>query len=91
MLKSPEISVNCKNYEYNYRPALNKYTAIHPKLEIKRKKIIERLFMKFYEMCKKYDKNVKKYKTDIYVTLFCWKNITDIDPVIPYKKNNDYN
>lgn len=87
----PLIYVNNDNYEYNYTPKTNKYTMIHPKLEIKRKKIIEKLFIKFYDICKKCNNNIKKDKTDGYLTLFCWKNLTDIDPVIPYKKNAEYN
>lgn len=86
----PPISFNNNNYEYEYTPTINKYTMIHPKLEIRRKKLIERLFIKFYDICKKYDNEIKKYKTDTYLTLFCWKNITNIDPVIPYKKNDEY-
>lgn len=86
----PNIYVNTDKYEYIYTPKLNKYTMIHPKLEIKRKKIIEKLFIKFYDICKKYDNTIKKHKTDTYLTLFCWKNLTNIDPVIPYKNNAEY-
>lgn len=87
---SSKITVNNDIYEYEYTPKTNKYTMIHPKLEIKRKRIIEKLFNKFYDICKKYDIRIKKYKTDTYLTLFCWKNLTDIDPVIPYRSNNNY-
>lgn len=87
----PKIYVNTDNYEYYYDPKLNKYTMIHPKLEVKRKKLIEKLFKKFYDICIKYDNSIKKHKTDTYITLFCWKNLTDIDPVIPYRSStNNY-
>ena len=86
-----KIAVNNDNYEYEYTPKSNKYTMINPKLEIKRKKIIDKLFIKFYDICKKHKDNIKKYKTDTYLTLFCWKNLTDIDPVIPYKSDGNYN
>jgi hypothetical protein len=87
----PKISVNNEKYEYIYTPTTNKYTLINPKLEIKRKKIIEKLFIKFYDICRKYNNHIKKYKTDTYLTLFCWKNLTDIDPVIPYRSGGKYN
>lgn len=67
-----------------------KYNYIHPKLEIARYKIITKIFNTFYNILQKYNSNISRNKSDIMITLFCWKNITNIDPVIPYNSKYNY-
>lgn len=79
------------NNEYNINNTEYKYNKIHPKLEILRKKILDKLFEKFYQICLKYDNNFKRNKSIDFITRFCWRNISDIDPVLPIKQNYDCN
>lgn len=67
-----------------------KYTLIHPLLEIYRKRIINKLFSTFYNLCKRYNNRFREDKAIDFMTRFCWKNIGTIDPVIPYNENNKY-
>jgi hypothetical protein len=67
-----------------------KYNYIHPKLEIARYKIITKIFNTFYNILQKYNSNISRNKSDTMITLFCWKNITNIDPVIPYNSKYNY-
>lgn len=69
-----------------------KYNKIHPELEIARGKIINVLLDRFYDVCVRINKMARKDKTDDWVIRFCWKNSADsqIDPVIPYRENEDY-
>jgi len=78
------------NYEYNINNITYKYNKIHPKLEILRKKILDRLFTKFYKICLKYNSNFKNYKSIDFITRFCWRNTSNIDPVLPIKEKYDY-
>jgi hypothetical protein len=78
-------------YEYKINNIEYKFNIIHPKLEIYRKKIIEKIFDRFYNILKKYNSIIKKEKAITIITLFIWKNINNIDPVIPYNIDDQYN
>lgn len=78
-----------ENYIYTSNPKNLKYD-IHPKMEIYRGKMINKLCNHVYEICKKYNPAVKQAKINIYVILFCWKNISDNDPVVPYNAQGKY-
>lgn len=67
-----------------------KYNIIHPKLEVARYKIMTKIFNKFFKILQKYNPNINREKSDTIITLFCWKNLTNIDPVIPYQKKYNY-
>jgi hypothetical protein len=78
------------NYKYEVNTTENKYNIIHPKLEIAREKVIKIIFGKLFNICKKYNSNINEDKINTYITLFCWKNLTNIDSVIPYRYDNNY-
>ncbi len=78
-------------YEYTINDSKNIINKIHPKLEITRKIIIDKLFNQFYNSCIKINNKITKHKTDDFITRFCWKNISNFDSVIPFSKNNNYN
>jgi hypothetical protein len=78
-------------YIYNQKPQKYKFTKIHPILEIYRGLVISRLFDDFYKLCLIHNNNIQKNKTDDFITRFCWTNLTMYDPVLPYRKDGDYN
>ena len=82
--------MNTLNYIYKQHQIKYFYETIHPKLEIIRYKFLFNIFNIFFKICNKYNKHIIKPKTNDIIIRFIWKNITDIDPVIPYKKNNSY-
>lgn len=78
--------------KYNISSQRNKkINLIHPILELEREKIIKKLLSKFNELANKYCSNsIGKFKTDDIFLRFCWKNISEYDPVIPYEINGKY-
>lgn len=82
--------VENNNYKYEVNTTEYKYNIVHPKLEIVREKIIKIIFEKLFNICKKYNSNINEDKVNTYITLFCWKNLTNIDYVIPYRYDNNY-
>jgi hypothetical protein len=82
-----------KKYDYIYNVIGNEkqlITKIHPKIEIYRCNIILSLMNKFTELVRNINPTIKQSSCEEYLSLFIWKNITDIDPVIPYHSDNVY-
>lgn len=82
-----------RSYPYIYDQKITKYVydKTHPILEIIRHKFLIKIFDDFYRITRKYNRHIIKPKTNDFITRFVWKNISDIDPVIPYRSDNDYN
>jgi hypothetical protein len=62
---------------------------IHPKIEVKRKQLVEQLFKDFHTIVTKSAGPTKKFKFEYaqdYIARFCWVNSTD-DPIIPYQED----
>jgi hypothetical protein len=78
-------------YIYNKKQQKYKLTKIHPILEIYRGLVISRFFNDFYDLCNSYNKDIQKHKNDDFITRFCWTNLSDYDPVLPYRKDGIYN
>jgi len=79
------------NYKYEVGINNGRYIFIHPKLEVVRHRIMKVMFDRFYDVCNKYKMGIRREKLDTLLTLFCWTNITNIDPVIPYREDRRYN
>ena len=81
------------SYPYIYDQKITEYVydKTHPILEIIRHKFLIKVFDDFYRITRKYNRRIIKPKTNDFITRFVWKNISDIDPVIPYRSDNDYN
>lgn len=84
------IDKNMQSYKYTTHEKTYKYSNIHPKLEITREYFIKALFDKFHGICIKSNPQFPKHKSIDFMTRFCWKNESDIDPVIPYNASGNY-
>ena len=83
------ITTENEYYTYTSNPKDSKYN-IHPRMEIYRGKLITKLCDHVYDLCKKYNPTARQTKINVYVILFCWKNLSDADPVIPYNDRGQY-
>lgn len=77
-------------YIYEIKSESYKYSKIHPKLEIMRSKIIKKIFDRFYDILSIHNKRFDRVKSEDFITRFIWRNISNIDPVIPVQNNYDY-
>ena len=78
-------------YIYDQKIISYKYDKVHPILEIIRHNFLIKIFNNFYNIVRQFNNRIIKPKTIDFITRFVWKNITNIDPVIPYREDNKYN
>lgn len=80
-------------YVFHSNPINYENELIHPGFEIKRCRLLRRLFDDFTRHCIGTAKPLShrdQNKFDEIIAKFCWKNIGPIDPVIPYNSSGVY-